>query len=109
MTELAAQLTPEPTGSTPLRLRRSALDIGLVALVVVLTVGAVLGSGLAQTVMSMQDPLTWLRNLRGELTRVNPETGTSVDRLPGLGQAGDPLSLVQSGNVLVVTNRRTTP
>jgi hypothetical protein len=90
-----------------LRARRGLLDAGLVGTVALLVAGVLLGSGFAQTEMSMPDPLTWLWNTRGELTRVNPETGSPTDRLPGVALPGDPMTLVQNGDTLVVTNLRT--
>jgi hypothetical protein len=90
-----------------LRLRRGVLDAGLVATVALLVAGVLLGTGFAQTELSTPDPLTWLWNTRGELTRVNPDTGSPTDRLPGVALPGDPMTLVQDGNTLVVTNLRT--
>jgi hypothetical protein len=93
--------------SVRLRLRRRLLDAGLVATVALLVAGVLLGTGFAQTELSMPDPLTWLWNTRGELTRVNPDTGSPTDRLPGIALPGDPMTLVQDGNTLIVTNLRT--
>lgn len=83
--------------------RRGALEIGLVALVCALGAGAVIGSGLAQTVLATPSPLTWLRNNKGQVVQVNPETGTMLQRLQ-VGNPGDPLKVVQDGSRLVVTN-----
>jgi hypothetical protein len=85
---------------------RAALEIGIVVLAGALVAGAVFGSGLAQTVLDTPDPLTWLRNNRGEVAQVNPEAGAMVDRLR-IGDNGDPLQVVQGDGVLVVTNLRT--
>jgi hypothetical protein len=79
------------------------LELGLVALVCALAAGAVVGSGLAQTVLATPNPLTWLRNAKGQVVQVNPETGTMVQRLQ-IGDAGDELRVVQDGSRLVVTN-----
>jgi hypothetical protein len=83
--------------------RRGALEIGLVGLICALAAGAVIGSGLAQTVLATPSPLTWLRNSKGQVVQVNPETGTMLQRLQ-IGDPGDPLKVVQDGTRLVVTN-----
>jgi Ricin-type beta-trefoil lectin domain len=83
--------------------RRGALEIGLVVLVCGLAAGAVIGSGLAQTVLATPNPLTWLRNSKGQVVQVNPETGTMLQRLQ-VGASGDQLQIVQDGSILVVTN-----
>ncbi len=86
--------------------RRGALEFGIVVVVAALAVGAALGSGLAQMSLETLDPLTWLRNLRGEVSQVNPEAGTPVSRLP-VGLPGDDLQVIQGDGVLVVINLRT--
>src|SRR5262245_18216046 len=88
------------------RPRRGLLEIGLVLVVCLLTGAAVFGSGMAQTVLNTPDPLVSLRNLRGELIRVNPDTGTPVGRLPA-ACPNAPLTVVQGDGVLVVKNLRT--
>jgi ricin-type beta-trefoil lectin protein len=89
------------------RRKRGGLELGLVGLVCLLVVGALVGTGLSQTVLATADPLTWLANIRGELTLVNPETGTPVERLQ-VANAGDLLHVSQGpGGVLVVTNLAT--
>jgi len=88
------------------RRRRGALEIGLVVLVAALIAGAVIGRGIAETRLRTPDSLTWLRSLRGEVTQVNPETRTAVNRLE-VAAPGDPLHVAQDGSILVVTNLRT--
>jgi len=88
------------------RTRQGVIEIGLAALVCVLAAGVVIGSGFAQTVLSTPDPLTWLRNLSGELTQVNPETGSAVTRVE-VGDPGDRLYVTQGDGVLLVTDRLT--
>jgi hypothetical protein len=92
-----------PRGS---RGSRGSLEIGLVVLVCALVAGAVVGTGLARTVLETPDPLAWLRNDRGQVVQVNPETGSPVEKLQ-VGAPGDPLSVTQGDGVLVVTNLRT--
>lgn len=91
---------------SPPQARRGLLEVALVVLVAALAATAVAGTGLSRTVLHTQDPLTWLRNGKGQVIRVNPETGSPTDRLK-VAAPGDPIQVVQGDGVLVVTNLRT--
>jgi hypothetical protein len=61
---------------------------------------------LMRSVTALSDQLTWLPNLRGQVTQVNPETGTALIRLT-VGSPGNQLRVTQGDGVLVVTDPQT--
>jgi hypothetical protein len=86
---------------------RGGIEVGLSMILGGLFAGLFFGTGLAKTVISTPDGLTWLPDSkRGEVVQVNPSTGTLEDRLK-VASPGDPLDVTQEDNLLVTTDRRT--
>ncbi|WP_454296305.1 fibronectin type III domain-containing protein [Salana multivorans] len=82
------------------------VEAGTAAAGGLLVVGAVLGNGIASTVMDMSDGQTWLNGGEGSLVQVNAASGQAEYRLV-IGEDGERLAIVQSEGYLVVTNLET--
>ncbi|GIG40085.1 hypothetical protein Cph01nite_18470 [Cellulomonas phragmiteti] len=72
-----------------------------------LVLGAALGSGVASTVVTMSDGVTWLPDDEtGQVVQINPGTGRAERRLQVAGPGSD-LAISQRDGRLVVTDGRT--
>lgn len=103
------------SGGVLRRLRRRAagrrgqagfIEAGVAATGLALVLGAALGSGVASTVVSMSDGVTWLPDdSTGQVVQVNPVTGVAERRLQ-VAPAGSPLVVHQRDGRLVVDDGR---
>ncbi|WP_117209199.1 fibronectin type III domain-containing protein [Allorhizocola rhizosphaerae] len=83
---------------------RGATEVILVILVAGLVAAALFASGIAPTLLSTSDGLTWLGdNQRGEAVQVNPATGQQENRLK-VAPVNHDISLAQRDGLLVVTD-----
>jgi hypothetical protein len=91
----------------PHRRTLGAAEVGLAVVLAALTLGAVIGNGLARTAVDIPDGFTWFADdRRGEVVQVNPETA-AVDTRLRTGQPGEDLDIAQRNGQLVITNRAT--
>lgn len=82
---------------------RGMVEAGIAAAGGLLVVGAVVGNGIAASVMDMSDGQTWLPSDDGSVVQINPATGQAEQRLV-VGADGSEMSLVQGDGYLVVTD-----
>lgn len=82
------------------------VEAGIAAAGGLLVVGAVVGNGVAASVMDMSDGQTWLPSNDGSVVQINPATGQAEYRLV-IGEDGEAMEVTQSDGFLVVTNLET--
>ncbi|WP_123738424.1 fibronectin type III domain-containing protein [Salana multivorans] len=82
---------------------RGMVEAGTAAAGGLLVMGAVLGNGIASTVMDMSDGQTWLNGGEGSVVQVNAANGQAEYRLV-IGENGERLAIVQHDGYVVVTN-----
>lgn len=82
---------------------RGFVEAGIAAGGALLVVGAVVGNGVAATVVDMSDGHTWLPGEDGRIVQVNPATGQPERRLVVAGEESD-LSISQRDGNLIVTD-----
>src|SRR5690606_8778371 len=85
---------------------RGFVEAGVAAAGAVLVVGALVGNGVASTVMDMSDGQTWLPDENGRIVQINPATGQPERRLV-VGEPGSELQIAQRDGHLVVTDLTT--
>lgn len=85
---------------------RGMVEAGIAAAGGLLVVGAVVGNGVAASVMDMSDGQTWLPSNDGSVVQINPATGQAEYRLI-IGEDGEAMEVTQSDGFLVVTNLET--
>lgn len=86
---------------------RGSTEVGVAVVGAALVVSAALGSGVASSVVSMSDGITWLPDDQtGELVQVNPGTGRAERRLTVAGPGAE-LDVSQQDGHLVVGDART--
>jgi len=81
--------------------KKFGAELGMVVITLALVAGALIGSGFAASNLGTIDPLTWLANRDGAITRVNPQTGRPVDGLK-ISQNGSNIQVTQADGVLTV-------
>jgi len=81
--------------------KRFGAELGMVVITLALVAGALVGSGFAASNLDTVDPLAWLANREGGITRVNPQTGRPVDGLK-IAQSGANLQVTQADGILTV-------
>lgn len=87
--------------------QRGFAEAGVAVTGAALVLGAALGSGVASTVVSMSDGVTWLADDEtGQIVQVNPGTGRAERRLQ-VGLPGSSLQVSQQEGRLVVTDATT--
>ncbi|WP_413452615.1 hypothetical protein AA0Y32_09855 [Georgenia phoenicis] len=85
---------------------RGVVEAGVAAAGAVLVVGALVGNGVASTVIDMSDGQTWLPDEDGRIVQINPATGQPERRLV-VGGPGSELDVAQRDGHLVVTDLAT--
>jgi len=87
--------------------QRGFAEAGVAVTGAALVLGAALGSGVASTVVTMSDGVTWLPDDEtGQVVQINPGTGRAERRLQVAGP-GSELGISQRDGHLVVTDART--
>ncbi|WP_146197221.1 hypothetical protein [Serinibacter arcticus] len=86
---------------------RGAVEVGVAMAGALLIVGAVVGNGVASTLVEMSDGATWLpEDDRGTVVQINPATGEAERRLQIAAGESD-LEIAQRDGRLIVTDRAT--
>src|SRR5690625_6491838 len=85
---------------------RGFVEAGVATAGAVLVVGALVGNGVASTVLDMSDGQTWLPDEDGRIVQINPATGQPERRLV-VGGPGSELEVAQRDGHLVVTDLAT--
>lgn len=86
---------------------RGFVEAGVAVTGAALVLGAALGSGVASSVVTMADGITWLPDdANGQVVQINPATGLPERRLQVAGPGGN-LTLAQRDGVLLVTDATT--
>ncbi|UCN16629.1 fibronectin type III domain-containing protein [Cellulomonas iranensis] len=87
--------------------QRGFAEAGVAVTGAALVLGAALGSGVASTVVTMSDGVTWLPDDQtGQVVQINPGTGRAERRLQVAGPGAE-LDISQRDGVLVVGDGRT--
>ncbi|HLS49361.1 MAG TPA: hypothetical protein VK024_05145, partial [Actinomycetaceae bacterium] len=82
---------------------RGFVEAGVAAAGAVLVVGALVGNGVAATIIDMSDGQTWLPDGEGRIVQINPATGQPERRLI-VGDEGSELEISQRDGHLLVTD-----
>lgn len=86
---------------------RGAVEVGVAMAGALLLVGAVVGNGVASTLVEMSDGATWLpEDDRGTVVQINPATGEPERRLQ-IAAGESELEIAQRDGRLIVTDRVT--
>lgn len=85
---------------------RGFVEVGVAAAGALLVLGAVVGNGVAATILDMSDGQTWLPDDDGRVVQVNPATGEPERRLV-VGAEGSEMEVAQSDGHLIVTDPAT--
>jgi len=81
--------------------KKFGAELGMIIITLALVAGALVGSGFAASNLGTVDPLAWLANRDGGLTRVNAQTGRPVDGLK-VSQNGANIQVTQGDGILTV-------
>lgn len=81
-------------------------ELGMILITLGLVAGALVGSGFAASNLGTVDPLAWLANRDGGITRVNPQTGRAVEGLK-ISQNGANLQVTQADGILTIIDPTT--
>src|SRR5690625_5005184 len=85
---------------------RGFVEVGVALAGALLVLGAVVGNGVAATVLDMTDGQTWLPDDDGRVVQVNPATGEPERRLV-IGADGSQMEVSQRDGHLIVTDSAT--
>ncbi|MBO1750790.1 fibronectin type III domain-containing protein [Actinotalea sp. BY-33] len=87
--------------------QRGLAEVGVAVTGAALVLGAAVGSGVASTVVSMSDGVTWLPDdATGQVVQINPATGSAERRLQ-IGEPGSELEISQRDGHLVIGDAST--
>lgn len=86
--------------------KKFGAELGMIVITLALVAGALVGTGFAASNLGTVDPLAWLANRDGGITRVNPQTGRPVDGLK-ISQSNANLQVTQADGILTIIDPTT--